>query len=338
MLRLGWNTTAYQLLNPGLDYWFAAAGDACAGYFPHGRWWIVAGAPVAAEERLPEVVAELEAAARARGARVAYFGAEGRLEALFSDPEGRPLRPRLRLGEQPMFDPENWSGALARHASLRAQLARARNKGVGVREWSAAEATGSLALVACLEDWLRRRGLPPLEFLTTPWTLSRLEDRRVFVAERRGRVEGFLVTSPVPGRRLALVEQIVRSGAAPNGTNELLIDAAFRALAPNFDWITLGLAPLADRLGGWDEAPPWLRLLVRWARAHGRRFYNFRGLETFKAKLGPSHWEPVWLLADAGRIGPGLLWTVTAAFAAGHPARYAARALARAAAQEIRGR
>jgi phosphatidylglycerol lysyltransferase len=271
VLRLGWNTTAYQLLNPGLAYWFAAAGDACAGYFRHGRWWIVAGAPVASEARLPEVVAELEAAARKRAARVAYFGTEGRLEALFSDPRGRPLRPRLRLGAQPLFDPALWPATLARHASLRAQLSRARNKEVVVREWSAAEATDHPALLRCLADWLEHRGLPPLEFLTTPWTLSRLEDRRIFVAERRGEVAGLLVTSPVPARRLALVEQIVRSGTAPNGTNELLIDAAFRALETDFEWITLGLAPLADRLGEWEEAPAWLRLLVRWARAQDRK-------------------------------------------------------------------
>jgi phosphatidylglycerol lysyltransferase len=114
------------------------------------------------------------------------------------------------------------------------------------------------------------------------------------------------------------------------------LDAAFRALAPEVESITLGLAPLSDRTGGWDEAPPWLRLLVRWARAHGRRFYNFRGLETFKAKLRPESWEPVWLLTAAPRITPGLLWAVVAAFAAGHPARYALRALGRAALQEVR--
>ncbi len=33
VLRHGWNTTAYQLLNPGLSYWFSEEGDACAGYF-----------------------------------------------------------------------------------------------------------------------------------------------------------------------------------------------------------------------------------------------------------------------------------------------------------------
>jgi phosphatidylglycerol lysyltransferase len=250
-----------------------------------------------------------------------------------------------------MFDPRAWPSHLARHASLRAQLARVRHKGVTVREWPSAAATEHSALRRCLEEWLTRRGLPPLEFLTTPWTLGRLADRRVFVAERHGAIVGFLVTSPVPARRLALVEQIVRATAAPNGTAELLIDAAFRALAGEVDWITLGLAPLAARAnrgaggaagggdddgGGWREVPRWLRLLASWAGAHGRRFYNFRGLEAFKAKLDPERWEPVWLIAAAPRITPGLLWATVAAFAAGRPSRFVARALARAASHELR--
>jgi|CXWL01.1.fsa_nt_gi phosphatidylglycerol lysyltransferase len=333
VLAHGWNTTAYQLLNPGLEYWFAAAGDAVAGYVENGPWWVVAGAPVAALERLPTVVAELAVAARARGAQVAYFAAERRLETVLAAAAGPPTR--LLLGAQPFFDPKAWPSGLARHASLRAQLLRATHKGVVVAEWTAAMASEHPALRRCLAEWLERRGLPPLEFMTTPWTLGRLADRRIFVAERGGEVVGFLVTSPVPARRLALVEQTVRGAAAPNGTAELLIDTAFRALAPEVELVTLGLAPLSARAGGWDNHSRWLRTLVAWSRAHGRRFYNFRGLETFKAKLDPVAWEPVWLLTDAPAIGPGLLWATVAAFAAGRPVRFLARALGRAVAQEL---
>lgn len=334
VLAHGWNTTCFQLLNPGLEYWVSRAGDAVAGYVEQGRWWVVAGAPVAPPDRLKEAVAELQSAARERGTRIAYFAAEERLETLLATDHRWS---RFRLGAQPIFDPAAWPRALAGHESLRAQLHRARNKGVEVREWPVARAAESTALRRCLAEWLARRGLPPLLFLTTPWTLGRLADRRVFVAEREGTPIGFLVTSPVPARRWALVEQLVRGNAAPNGTSELLVDAAFRALEDECERVTLGLAPLSDRTGGWEESPPWLRLLVRWARAHGRRFYNFRGLEAFKAKLDPVTWEPVWLLAEAERIGPGLMWATLGAFAGGRPATFALRALVRAAGRELRG-
>jgi phosphatidylglycerol lysyltransferase len=333
VLEHGWNTTCFQLLNPGLQYWFSARGDAVAGYVRQGRWWVVAGAPVAAPPRWRDALVELERAARGEGARLAFFAAERRLEdALASEPRWV----RMRLGAQPIFDPARWDDALAGHPSLRAQLHRARNKHVRVREWPPEVAAEHPGLWRCLRQWLARRGLPPLLFLTTPWTLGRLADRRVFVAERAGVAVGFLVPSPVPARRWALVEQLVRGDDAPNGTSELLVDAAFRALSADCERVTLGLAPLSERTGGWELSPAWLRATVGWARAHGRRFYNFRGLEAFKAKLGPLAWEPVWWIAEGRRVGPGPLWATLGAFAGGRPATFAARALVRSLRQELR--
>jgi len=40
--------TAYQILNPGIAYWFTAAGDAVVGYVEKCGVRIVAGAPMMA--------------------------------------------------------------------------------------------------------------------------------------------------------------------------------------------------------------------------------------------------------------------------------------------------
>jgi phosphatidylglycerol lysyltransferase len=351
--RHGWNTTAPQLANPGLAYAFDAAADAVTAFVETAGWWVVAGAPVADEAALPRALEVLEAAARSRRRRVAYFAAEARLEAVVrARPREARQHARLRLGAQPFFAPARFAEELARHASLRAQLHRARHKGVTVEEWDARRADRDPAIARCLAQWLARRGLPPLQFLTTPWTLGRLEGRRVFVAECRNEVVGFLVASPIEPRRVALIEQNVRGDEAPNGTAESLIAAAFAGLAETCDEVTLGLAPLALRGAGGDGdggdgverrgragSPDalWLALLSRWARAHGRRFYNFRGLEAFKTKLGPSRWESVWLLVDAPRITPSVLWSVVGAFAGGRPIRFLAAALGRAARRELTG-
>jgi len=34
-----------------------------------------------------------------------------------------------------------------------------------------------------------------------------------------------------------------------------------------------------------EENPLWLRWLLSWAQAHGKRFYNFDGLDAFKTKF-----------------------------------------------------
>lgn len=334
VLAHGWNSTSYQITNPGIAHWFSRAGDAVAGYVNCGSVWTVAGAPICAEERLTAVVAEFEDAAAEAGASVCYIGAEARLERLCRERAGYAF---VTLGAQPCWVPAGWPGILARHASVRAQLARARNKGVGVTRWDSGRAARHPDLHRCLDEWLSTKGMPPLLFMTTPFTLGRLEDRMVFVAERAGGVVGFLVATPVPARRGWLVEQIVRGHGAPNGTAELLLDAAFHAMiAAGGGYVTLGLAPLSRRAGDSVVNPWWLRAAMAWLRAHGRRFYNFDGLDAFKAKFDPEWWEPVFAVTNQSVFRPRTLYAVGQAFSDNAPVTMVARALGRAIRQEFR--
>ena len=351
VLRYGWNATAYQILNPGIRLWLPPAEDAVVGYVRHARVRVVAGAPVCAHSRLLDVAHEFEDEARTRRERVCYFGAGTRLESVL---RLGPRRSTVLLGAQPVWRPSGWPAIVARRASLRAQLNRARNKGVVVTEWTPREATGNPRLRRVLAEWLSTRGLPPLHFLVEPETLSRVEDRRVFVAERAtdgaprdgggdgagdGATRepvGFLLASPVPQRNGWLVEQIIRGRRAPNGTNELMVDAAMRALAAaGADYVTLGLSPLSTRARveeDADEPPPprhplWLRVALAWTRLHGRRFYNFDGLDAFKAKLQPDAWEPIFAISTERRFSVRTLYAIAAAFSAGSPVMLVARAV-----------
>ena len=330
----GWNATAYQLLNPGMDLWFSRRGDAVVGYRDWGGVRVVAGAPVCPEARLPAVADELERDAAASGRRVCYFGAGTRLEGLLADGQGWS---RAVIGAQPVWDPGLAGDLTAGHASLRAQLHRARNKGVDIREWPAAGAGADDGLARCLAEWLARRNMPPMGFLVEPRTLDRLWDRRLFVAEREGRPAAFLVASPVPARSGWLIEQIVRGASAPNGTAEALVDAAFQAARRDgLRYFTLGLVPLSRVLEAWDPGPRnplWLDFLFGWLRAHGRRFYDFQGLEAFKAKFRPAVWEPIYALCR-GPFTPRVLLSIAAAFAGGAPFRFLGSALAMAVRQE----
>jgi len=337
VLAHGWNATAYQLVNPGIEHWFAAAGDAVVGYVRHAGTRVVAGAPVCTLERLPGVVEEFEQASAAAGDRVCYFGAEGRLEALLGESSRHAL---VALGAQPVWQPAQFGATVQAHASLRAQLNRARNKGTDVVEWRPGTRDELEELRRTLREWLATRGLPPLHFLVEPETLDRLDDRRVFVARRSEAVSAFVVASPVPARRGWLVEQFVRGRAAVNGTIELLLDAAVRAMATDgAEYVTLGLAPLSRYGPGHDDDPAWLRLVLRLVRAHGRRFYNFDGLDAFKSKFVPERWEPVYAIArvrPGGSFPPRALWAIAGAFGARSPVALVAHAVARAAVQEAR--
>jgi phosphatidylglycerol lysyltransferase len=336
-MRLGWNAVSYQILNPGIAWWFDPAGDAVVGYATHARTRVVAGAPVCAESRLDAVVAAFAADARSHGEHVVYFGAGERLERRYRD---NPRLALVPLGAQPWWDPAEWDAKVRAHRSLREQRRRARAKGVRIEEWPAARAHRHPALERVLARWLATRGLPPLHFLVEPETLGHLADRRVFVARRGEDDDGilaFLVATPIPGRAAWLFEQWPRVREAPNGTVDSLVDAAMRALAADgARAVTMGLSPLSPHGPPLVTSPRWLGLVLRWVRAHGRRFYDFDGLDRFKSKFHPDAWEPIHAMDDGPRFSMRSLRAIAGVFSAGSPFVLVARAITMAAREELR--
>lgn len=313
------------------------------GYVEYAGTRIVGGAPVCAYEVLAEVVREFEEDARSHKLRVCYFASEAHLESIIASEAGYST---ILLGAQPVWGPGELAGTMEQKRSLRTQLHRAWNKSVMVERWSAADATNNPHLHAVLTEWLATRGLPSLHFLVEPETLSNLADRRIFVAKQGENVLGFLNVSPVPLRNGWLVEQFVRGHQAPNGTVELMLHAAAEQLAEDgFEYLTLGLSPLitppylpphaGGRKGG--EVPPALiRFLLRWARAHGKRFYDFEGLEFFKSKFEPEGWEPIYAISNESRFSLRSLFAIGCAFTNGKPIRTVLGGVGMALRQELR--
>ena len=320
VLKHGWNSTCFQIVNPGIEYWFGEDGESVVGFVSSGRTRVVAGAPVCSKEDLTEVTAEFEDKARSLNQTVCYFGAEARLESVLKESENHS---KILLGAQPCWNPAGWPDIVAGHKSLRSQLNRARNKGVTVSEWPIERGRDNSELKECLSAWLASKGLPPLHFMVEPDTLGRLDNRRIMVAEHKGNVVGFLLLSPIPTRNGWLTEQFPHRPSAPNGTVELMMDAAMRVLGEGgYEYVTLGLAPLSKRarIEPFDN-PLWLRILIAWMRKHGQKFYNFDGLDSFKSKLVPDQWEPIFAISNEPKFSGRTLYSIAAAFSGNAPIR-----------------
>ncbi len=280
--RHGWNATSFQILEPGFRYWFDGE-HACVGYVDTGGAWVAAGPPIAAHDQLAAVSERFVAAARAAGRRASMFATEARFHEASHWPS-------LRIGEQPLWSPTEWDAVLKQSKSLREQLRRSRAKGVKVRALGVDELAVShptrIALDALIARWLASRTLAPMGFLVQVDPFTFPERRRYFVAEVAGAIVGFLGVIPIYARGGWFFEDFLRDPAAPNGTVELLVDAGMRAAAAEgVELVTLGLAPLAGEVGP----------VLRSARQLGRALYDFEGLRTFKAKLAPRQWDPIFL-------------------------------------------
>jgi phosphatidylglycerol lysyltransferase len=157
------------------------------------------------------------------------------------------------------------------------------------------------------------------------------------VAEHDSRVAAFLVLSPIPTRKGWLTEQFPHRPGSPNGTVELMMDTAVRRLCDEgYEYVTLGLSPLSKRakIEPFDN-PVLLRILLAWMRKHGQRFYNFDGLDAFKAKMTPEFWEPVFAISNEPVFSASTLYSIALAFTDNRPISVISGGLGKAAATEF---
>ena len=74
---------------------------------------------------------------------------------------------------------------------------------------------------------------------------------------------------------------------------------------------------------------------LAWMRKHGQRFYNFDGLDHFKAKLCPDRWEPVFAISNERNVSPKTLYAIAGAFSGNDTWGLATGGLRRAIATEL---
>lgn len=331
--RHGWNATSFQVLEPGFRYWFS--GDACVAYVDTGAAWVVAGAPICAEPDLDPLARRFAESARESGRDVVFFATERRFAPLGFE--------NLLIGTQPVFDPRVWADALRGSPGLREQLRRARAKGVRVRAvapWEVSDpgAPARREIEGLVGAWLLAKPLPEMGFLVRVDPFDFPEERRFFVAERAdgpgARVVGFAAMVPVYARGGWFIEDLIRAPDAPNGTAELLVDAAMNeARAHGSSYLTLGLAPLAGPIEADASLPAPLRLV----RRHTSRLYDFAGLERFKAKFRPAAWAPIYLSYPAQGSAARAIYHSLVAFSRRGLLRYGLETLLRGPSVVLRG-
>jgi phosphatidylglycerol lysyltransferase len=313
--RHGWNATSFQSLEPEFCYWFDG-DDAAVAYFDTGGAWVVAGPPIAPEERLASSARRFARHAAAHGKRVAFFAVEERFL------RGIEMR-SIVIGQQPAWNALQWPERHRGHRRFKEQLRRARAKGVTVERLDA-DAVQSQPVRSAIEQlidrWRSSRAMPPMTFLVELSPFGFAGERRYYVARVREELMGVLVAVPVYQRDGWFFENILRDPQAPNGTTESLVNAAMLDVAASgASYVTLGLAPLAG-----EER--WLRI----TRAAMQGFYNFEGLYAFKAKLRPDRWDPIYLAWPDGASPVVAVYDALDAFAGGKLVRFGLRSIFRA--------
>ena len=333
----GRHATSFQILEEGYDYWFdteTPAPGAVIAYRVCGKYRVVAGVPISPAETQGEVAARFIQDGRKHGLNTLFFSADQAFVDTLKALEGAPPVDSVAIGEQPEWSPERYTSEGPERASLRAQLHRARNKGVKVRtvsEQEVNETPGPLRaeIEGVLERWLRSRRMSAMAFLVDLQPFHYASERRYYIAEHEGRAVAFLSAIPIYQSEGWVFEDVLRVPDAPNGSIELLIDTAMKDAATRGDqFVTLGLSPLAqvDTLPGPHRL---LRRVFRWSYDHLGALYSFEGIRHFKARFKPDRWRTQLLVSSPEPLNLGAIRAVLQAFAGGGLTSFAFHSLRR---------
>jgi len=208
----------------------------------------------------------------------------------------------IQIGTEPQFHLPTymrWHGDLLQRVPAAHHLS---NRGATVREIPSSLLTPEFRLEInhILEDWYRSRKLPPLGFLNRvePWV--HFTDKKLFVLEWQGKPMAFLSALPIAARHGWYFVDLIRKSDAPAGSTELLILEAMKIVhAQKYDWVSLGVSPLAGLKDTEFGQFPLLYRALSAAFNYGNLFYGFRSLYEYKLKFQPTHLEPVYLVAPA---------------------------------------
>src|ERR1700735_1612088 len=88
VVEYGWNSTSYQILNPGIELWFSSRSRAVMGYTRRAGMLVAAGSAVGGGGALASVCAEFESFARGERCHVCYVCAEDRIRTALARSAG----------------------------------------------------------------------------------------------------------------------------------------------------------------------------------------------------------------------------------------------------------
>lgn len=201
----------------------------------------------------------------------------------------------LKLGEMAHVRVSEFTLKGKKRESLRHSVTRAKREGatVDILEHAINPDTWN-ALRRVSDTWLLDRGVAEKGFSLGYFDEQYLSRAPIAALRVAGRIEAFASLIPDYGTRNELGVDLMRHApGAPPGTMDLLfVEIIEYARAHGYQYLNLGMAPLAG-VGEGRYARSREKLL-RLAYQYGNHFYNYKGLRSFKEKFHPE-WRSSYL-------------------------------------------
>jgi len=274
---------------------FSPSGKSFVMFGKQGRSWVSLYGPIGEPDEWAELIWSFIELAAEHGGRAAFYQVRPASLPLYLDSGLQAFK----LGEHAHVPLPDFTLKGAKRANLRHGVNRAEREGLSFAVVAPQQVHSVIdELRAVSAAWLADQKTREKGFSVGGFDAAYLQRLPVAVVRREGRVIAFANLLVTDAREDASVDLMRYVPDAPPGTMDFLFASIILYLqAEGFQRFGLGMAPMS----GMSErrmAPRWHRF-GRLLFENGERFYNFRGLRSFKDKFEPV-WEARYLAAPGG--------------------------------------
>ncbi|MCI2238228.1 bifunctional lysylphosphatidylglycerol flippase/synthetase MprF [Paenibacillus sp. TRM 82003] len=281
---------------------FSPHGTAFLMYQVQGRSWVVMGDPVGNPADFPGLVRDFLAEVDRHGGRPVFYNVLDDHADLYRE-SGLSL---AKLGEEAVVPLADFTLSGRARTNLRNCRNKSQRLGLTV-EVVAPEGVAPLlpALREVSDAWLTHRNGKEKRFSLGAFDEEYVRRFPLVVVRREERIIAFATLWIGGDGREVQVDLMRRMPDGPRTVMTFLfVECISWAKENGFTSFNLGMAPLSG-LRTDATAPSWDRLgHLLWTR--GERFYNFRGLRTFKQGFEP-RWRTCYVAAPGGLALPSAM-------------------------------
>jgi phosphatidylglycerol lysyltransferase len=307
--------------NPSSDACYVLMGDKHLLFSPSGRSFLMYGkqdrswvslfGPFGDAAEWPDLVWKFIETASDHGGRAAFYQVRPADLPLYLDC-GLHV---LKLGEYAHVGLPQFSLKGGKRANLRAGVNRGEREGLTFEVVAPADVAALLPILREISDaWLAEQRGREKSFSVGRFDDAYVVRLPVALVRQGERVIAFANLLATGAKQEASIDLMRYRPDAPPGTMDFLFAKIMLHLqAEGYQRFGLGMSPMAG-MAERRKAPRWQRL-GRLLYEYGDRFYNFRGLHSFKDKF-----EPVWearYLASGGGLTPAFVLADVAALIGG---------------------
>ncbi len=277
---------------------FSSSGHSFLMFGKQGRSWVSLFGPFGDEREWPDLVWKFVEMATDHGGRAAFYQVRPVALPLYLDCGLHAFK----LGEHAHVTLPDFDLKGAKRANLRSGVNRGQREGLvfDVLRTPADVEAELPALRKVSDAWLAQQRTREKRFSVGRFDADYLRRLPVAVARREGSIIAFANLLTTDARQEASVDLMRYLPDSPPGTMDFLFAKIMLHLqAEGYQRFGLGMSPMAG-MAERRRAPRWQRL-GRLLFDHGERFYNFRGLHSFKDKFEPV-WEARYLAAPNGLV------------------------------------